>query len=83
MTMTGVKTHCKPTSDSVRSAMRTLSLEPLIDGVPDHCATVGMVPLRLFILTGLRAKVRYVGTESRALRVLGEWNVAFGDDARV
>jgi hypothetical protein len=35
-------------SDAVSSAMRTLSLEPLIDGVPDHCATDGILPdLRL------------------------------------
>jgi hypothetical protein len=31
-------------SDAVSSAMRTLSLEPLIDGVPAHCATDGILP---------------------------------------
>lgn len=31
-------------SDAVSSAMRMLSLEPLIDGVPAHCAMDGILP---------------------------------------
>jgi hypothetical protein len=32
-------------SDAVSNTMRMLSLEPLTDGVPAHCATDGILPL--------------------------------------
>ena len=32
-------------SDAVSNTMRMLSLEPLMDGVPAHCATDGILPL--------------------------------------
>lgn len=31
--------YCSPIRDAVSRAMRMLSDEPLIDGVPDHCVT--------------------------------------------
>ena len=42
-------TYCKPIKLKVRSAMRIDSVEPLIDGVPDHCdAAWGIAPLSSF-----------------------------------
>ena len=36
--------YCKPMSDAVSNAMRMLSVEPLTEGVPCHCATDGIFP---------------------------------------
>lgn len=69
-------------SDAVSSAMRTLSLEPLMDGVPAHCAMGGILALFYSIQSALVVKVQPFGMRSRALQVLGDWNVALGDNAR-
>jgi len=36
--------YCKPMSEAVSNAMRMLSVEPLTEGVPCHCATDGIFP---------------------------------------
>jgi hypothetical protein len=39
-----VEAYCNPMRDAVKRAMRMLSDEPLIFGVPVHCAIEGIVP---------------------------------------
>ena len=49
------KVYCSPMRDAVSRAMRMLSDEPLIDGVPDHCATEGiLLPIIPFNYSGKR-----------------------------
>lgn len=36
--------YCKPMREAVSNAMRMLSVEPLTEGVPCHCATDGIFP---------------------------------------
>jgi hypothetical protein len=47
--------YCKPMSDAVSNAMRMLSVEPLTEGVPCHCATDGIFPNTL---TAMRMQSR-------------------------
>lgn len=39
-------------SEAVSKAIRMLSLEPLTDGVPAHCATEGILPLLYYAPIG-------------------------------
>lgn len=40
----GGRAYCRPTSDKVRRAILIASEEPLIDGVPAHCACAESPP---------------------------------------
>ena len=71
--------YCSPMRDAVSKAMRMLSVEPLIDGVPVHCATAGIVLSGTSVCELLKVGVRSRARQS-LLRseVIETWKVALG-----
>ena len=47
--------YCRPIKEAVSSAMRILSVEPLMDGVPAHCEAAGIFPFPFHSMNECRA----------------------------